>query len=629
MFPEVPIALRLSGHLLLGVVRIYSRKVNYLYQDCSEALVKIQAFTSVQVDLPPGAATAPFHSITLPETFEFDDIEEELRYGKPDTHVTTRDQITLNEWRRDFAGGPQLGLNEQVPGEVDPFTMVYLDEEVQKHKSPAQSEFPRSVLPSREEDVLPPLPMDDAMGFGQMDMEIDGLEHTGGEVRGEAPLENIPERETLRSAAPVTQEEPFIRGLEELEKGIDVGDETETSKMEETGVPILGETPMMGGGTPRFGQRQTPHSITPGEISGDDDLLTAVLGGMSPGLTVMPTPTKSPAQEERKRIPRKRKQLFDESIVLSNEFMKRQLEYTDDICRIRRKVPCSARETWKEYRSSHMQQIFSEPSLPGMSTHLQEIFKKVFTAKGVKVAFAEAPTKGFKNGVEEPLESPQAPDIEMARFAPPGVETLPDVGFETAGQMEEPTYPANEEVELDTQIPEVLVPENVIELEEASTAEPKASEFATPSQYGLSGVSIEEAPSVGISVYEKEHKQGLEFLEEDSRHAVFVVQGEEEFTEESGVGDAVSGLKTDDTSGWSVRTRAVAQYLRTAFQKLDTQEKRLNLCEMLAGRTRKESARMFFETLVLKSKDYLGANQEEPYADIHLLPREKLMKAKF
>ena len=67
---------------MLGVVQIYSRKVNYLYQDCSEALVKIkQAFTSVQVDLPPKVATAPFNSITFPETFEFDDIEEELRYG--------------------------------------------------------------------------------------------------------------------------------------------------------------------------------------------------------------------------------------------------------------------------------------------------------------------------------------------------------------------------------------------------------------------------------------------------------------------------------------------------------------------------------------------------------------------
>jgi cohesin complex subunit SCC1 len=35
-------ALRLSGQLLLGVVRIYSRKAKYLLDDCSEALLKIK-----------------------------------------------------------------------------------------------------------------------------------------------------------------------------------------------------------------------------------------------------------------------------------------------------------------------------------------------------------------------------------------------------------------------------------------------------------------------------------------------------------------------------------------------------------------------------------------------------------
>jgi cohesin complex subunit SCC1 len=48
----VPVmALRLSGQLLLGVARIYSRKAKYLQDDCSEALVKIKlAFRAV-----PGA----------------------------------------------------------------------------------------------------------------------------------------------------------------------------------------------------------------------------------------------------------------------------------------------------------------------------------------------------------------------------------------------------------------------------------------------------------------------------------------------------------------------------------------------------------------------------------------------
>lgn len=40
--PTVPLALRVSGHLLLGVVRIYSRKVKYVLNDCTEAMLKMQ-----------------------------------------------------------------------------------------------------------------------------------------------------------------------------------------------------------------------------------------------------------------------------------------------------------------------------------------------------------------------------------------------------------------------------------------------------------------------------------------------------------------------------------------------------------------------------------------------------------
>ena len=48
--PTVPLALRVSGHLLLGVVRIYSRQVKYLMQDCQEAMVKIKMAFSVQAE---------------------------------------------------------------------------------------------------------------------------------------------------------------------------------------------------------------------------------------------------------------------------------------------------------------------------------------------------------------------------------------------------------------------------------------------------------------------------------------------------------------------------------------------------------------------------------------------------
>eukprot|EP00904_Undaria_pinnatifida_P006427 jgi/Undpi1/2914/HiC_scaffold_14.g06291.m1 len=73
--PTVPLALRVSGHLLLGLVRIYSRKVTYLMSDASEALVKIQmAFRPGTTDLPTGATVAAPGAIEGQGFEEFDEM---------------------------------------------------------------------------------------------------------------------------------------------------------------------------------------------------------------------------------------------------------------------------------------------------------------------------------------------------------------------------------------------------------------------------------------------------------------------------------------------------------------------------------------------------------------------------
>lgn len=46
-------ALRLSGQLLLGVVRIYSRKAKYLLDDCNEALLKIKMVRHTSISSSP------------------------------------------------------------------------------------------------------------------------------------------------------------------------------------------------------------------------------------------------------------------------------------------------------------------------------------------------------------------------------------------------------------------------------------------------------------------------------------------------------------------------------------------------------------------------------------------------
>ncbi|XP_039220719.1 double-strand-break repair protein rad21-like protein 1 [Crotalus tigris] len=102
--PKFKIALRTSGHLLLGVVKIYHRKTKYLLTDCSEALLKMQStFQPGLVDLPKGNSEANYDAITLPE--EFHDFDTQL----PDTkaievaqhftlHQSKIEDITLTEF---------------------------------------------------------------------------------------------------------------------------------------------------------------------------------------------------------------------------------------------------------------------------------------------------------------------------------------------------------------------------------------------------------------------------------------------------------------------------------------------------------------------------------------------------
>nr|BBE15823.1 taste type 1 receptor 2 tandem duplicate a-2 [Cyprinus carpio] len=93
--PQIKIGLRTSGHLLLGVVRIYSRKTRYLLTDCSDALVKINvAFRPGQTDLPEGAMEATLKTITLPE--DFTDFDSKL----PDLNtIDVVDHFSLNQCR--------------------------------------------------------------------------------------------------------------------------------------------------------------------------------------------------------------------------------------------------------------------------------------------------------------------------------------------------------------------------------------------------------------------------------------------------------------------------------------------------------------------------------------------------
>ncbi|KAF2173622.1 hypothetical protein M409DRAFT_15900 [Zasmidium cellare ATCC 36951] len=179
-----PIALRMSGQLLLGVVKIYNRKTKYLMDDCSEALLKIKmAFRPGNVDLPSDQShKANPHTLMLADTItEVDlfaplpDPEELLR--APEERAPGQDSTLL-----DF--GMSQVMDSQTPSRPKERRLLELDDDdlgldiglepgQDAIRSPAMSEGPsieqgrRAATPRNDEPTL--LEDDDLgldLGFG-------------------------------------------------------------------------------------------------------------------------------------------------------------------------------------------------------------------------------------------------------------------------------------------------------------------------------------------------------------------------------------------------------------------------------------------------------------------------------
>eukprot|EP01104_Vermistella_antarctica_P018220 TRINITY_DN6676_c0_g1_i1.p1 TRINITY_DN6676_c0_g1~~TRINITY_DN6676_c0_g1_i1.p1 ORF type:complete len:543 (-),score=154.26 TRINITY_DN6676_c0_g1_i1:1836-3464(-) len=124
LHPSVPMALRMSGHLLLGVSRIYSRKVDYLFNDCNSALVKIKmAFRPGVVDLPQESVAATLTAITLPEAQVGDDLDDFVgsAFGQLEQPEIPRMEVSvLNTARRsDITRNEQPSLSDSLMGDDD------------------------------------------------------------------------------------------------------------------------------------------------------------------------------------------------------------------------------------------------------------------------------------------------------------------------------------------------------------------------------------------------------------------------------------------------------------------------------------------------------------------------------
>ncbi|KAL3367126.1 hypothetical protein AABB24_011709 [Solanum stoloniferum] len=161
--PSVPMALRLSGILMGGVVIVYERKVKLLYEDVTRLMVQINEAWKVKATtdptlLPKGKSQAKYAAVTLPENREEElpEIEQTLR--NPDT-VTMMDfeQTSYFTMRLDNADLYDKPNAQEEPAkdlhQVDPDNIT-LAEHFESHHTDMFNHFERFDIEGDEETQM-------------------------------------------------------------------------------------------------------------------------------------------------------------------------------------------------------------------------------------------------------------------------------------------------------------------------------------------------------------------------------------------------------------------------------------------------------------------------------------------
>lgn len=371
--PKVKLALRTSGHLLLGVVRIYSRKTKYLLADCTEAFVKIKmAFRPGVVDLPEEGRELAFAAVTMPEVFtdldmtlpELNEVEIHAQFtlnqGRIE-EITMKEDIITNNFIGDDGFGDimfegeletemfrhQASIEEPLNKTNDISKLSTIDEP----KAITDSTLERSRIDIALDEPI----KDDGFGGEGVDFLADGF---GDELGGDALVPGFDDLPTTLAAVDVT--------LEPVDTKLDSEEQKETSSAE-------------------TGQEESVINETANE--------TTLLHNESEAFVLEPVEV---VQKE-KRSRRKRKLIVDDEKLLATEAIKSQLSDTSDIVRSATLAP-PTKCRMKLKISSTVEKLFA---LPGTE----------FFALPVVEAFVQNLTKDV-NGGSDTAESEEKMDID-------------------------------------------------------------------------------------------------------------------------------------------------------------------------------------------------------------------------
>ncbi|UJR36834.1 hypothetical protein I4U23_029547 [Adineta vaga] len=358
--PCLKLALRTKGHLLLGVVRIYSRKTKYLLADCNEAFIKIKmAFRPGMVGIEGSnnhhtgqdsdTREVSIAAITLPENFhDFDLIDLNIDYiddpSRFQMHQARAEEITLKE---DFISVP-----------------MPLDDDFGDANGLDEPEFFRKLQPS--------LHMNAQNSNLDIDNTIIRKEQSMSRPLGDDPfaLDGFGD-----FAAPAS-----VIGIggdhSDLSNEKDRYDHVMSPFHEDENVPDI----------PMLDDHQAPVNddkqmdIEQGHIPGVDD--TTLLSNVSDEFVLPPISTAAQTSTVRQAIKRKRKLVIDEVKEIDSASMKTQLSDTTDIVGVLELAP-PTRRLMHLKETGGIEKLFSLSATSIFSKTLQELITRNLITKSL------------------------------------------------------------------------------------------------------------------------------------------------------------------------------------------------------------------------------------------------------
>lgn len=432
--PKVKLALRTSGHLLLGVVRIYSRKTKYLLADCTEAFVKIKmAFRPGVVDLPEEGRELTFAAVTIPEVFtdldmtlpELNEVEIHAQFtlnqGRIEEITMKEDIITNN-----FIGDD--GFGDMFEGDLEPELAragtalddepLYQSNDISKIRTIDDGQ-PRTIIDSTLErsklDIVLDEPIrDDGFGGEGVDFLADGF---GDELGGDALVTGFDDLPTAVATADVTLEPVDTNLVEEKESSV-----TEAGQQE--------------------GVNETANETT----LLHDEVEAFVLEPVE-------------VVQKKKRSRRKRKLVVDDPKMLATEAIKSQLSDTTDIVNPATLAPPTKRRMKLKITSS-VEKLFSTPCCEALSSPIENSLVSNLTHMDIEEEPEIAREEEDVSGI---YEQSKCSSVSFA-IEEPNVTIIPEEPIDQA--LEENERPMEEEEPFLAEKLDDIYPDHKDELEE-------------------------------------------------------------------------------------------------------------------------------------------------------------------